>query len=164
MLLYPYQMNHGLDAILDFKPKMILLSRNNKLAWYSSLKIAQETGTWYIDERNCAVQHTISFNAKEFNEILELNTLCEKIILRELKYRNIDYIKFDYDELIQDNIIKQILDFLDLPYANLESHVLAQNTLNILKRFKNQEEVISFAAAKEKLAWLEQVPDNNFKK
>lgn len=154
LLLYAYQINRGLDAVLDLKPRIILLTRANKLAWYSSIKIAIETGVWFVREKRPSSQPTITFKADEFSNMLEIVTLCEKVALKEIENRKLSYMKIECDELLEENTLKNVLSFLDLSHVGLSSEVAEQNTSSILNRFNNQADVIKFAASIGKLAWI----------
>lgn len=154
LLLFPYQMNRGLDALLSFKPQVIYLSRKNELAWYSSLKIAIETGVWYT-EKHLDSQHKVTFNKSDFQYHLDGRILYDNHALHKFQLHKIRYLSVEYESLSQASTITSILQFLNLPAAVMTSNVVEQNTRNILDRFVNREEVIAYAASIGKMAWIE---------
>jgi len=153
LLLYPYQLNKGLDALLSFNPQVIFLTRENELAWYSSLKISLETGIWYT-KKTLESQHKTTFDINEFSYHTEGRKLYYDYVLTKLRIHKIRYLPVEYETLSRASTIDEILAFLNLSQASLRSEVVEQNTRNILDRFVNREEVIKFASSIGKLNWL----------
>ncbi len=153
LILYPYQMNKGLDALLSFNPRVIFLTRENELAWYSSLKISLETGIWYT-KKSLESQHKTTFDINEFSYHTEGRKLYYDYVLTKLQMHKIRYLQVEYESLSRAATIDEILSFLNLSQASLSSEVVEQNTRNILDRFINREEVIKFASSIGKLNWL----------
>lgn len=153
LLLYAYQINRGLVTLLDCNPRVIFLHRENKLAWYSSLKIAMQTNIWFANKTN-ALQSQVMFDANEYISMVENQILLDSIALKLIHERNLEMIAFEYEELDRQDAIQKILGFLQLKDAPLSAKTVMQNSKNILSRFTNPQAVKSFATLIGKNVWL----------
>lgn len=152
-ILLTHSQMHHLDALLKLKPRVIILTRNNKLAWYSSMKISLETHVWVTYKYKIS-QHKVFFDAKEFKEWNQAQTQFEKDARLKLAEYHIDYMELDYDELAENSSTKRILTFLNLADRKLSAKTVEQNSIHVLKRFHNPEDVAAFVASINQTQWL----------
>lgn len=154
-LLITEEQMQGFDALLKLRPRVIIITRHNKLAWYSSLKIAIETRCWAVHDSPIS-QHKVTFDANEFEGWNKAQNELERNTYAKLQENNIHYLKFDYEELIENSTINKILQFLEIPEANLFPDIAEQNSIHILNRFNNPDDVICFAASINQPSWVNQ--------
>lgn len=153
LLLYAYQVNRGFEALMQFKPKVIFLNRKNKLAWYSSLKIAFQTNIWSTGSLSNK-QHQTTFNQEDYEGLVETQLFIDNVTLSKLREHEINFIQLEYEEIGSPENIERMLNFLELPRADLNTTLVQQNSSDLLTRFTNPQEVVDFAVSIEKIEWL----------
>jgi LPS sulfotransferase NodH len=154
LLLNDYQLNAGLEVVSSTCSKIILLSRENKLAWYSSLKIATETGVWVSDKVVMAKQKKIIFDAAEYQQYLTNQARLLSKVNDGLRRHQIEPYVLTYENLTQPKAFNDVLSYLNLPVEALKTKLLKQNTNSIIDRFDNPELVYQYAKQNHLLDWL----------
>ena len=131
-----------------------LLYRENKLAQYSSLLIAQKTDEWYAtNERNESKQFLVTFNEEDFEKY------CKNIIGYE------DHITrsysgsltiLEYREVVVPTGALKILSVIvpdHAPSTLTEGGLKKQNSHHILDRFTNPDEALRYLCAIGRTSW-----------
>lgn len=153
LLACDYQIDLGLEAALATKPLVLLLKRNNKLAWYSSLKISLETDVWGTFKK-ILQQHQIIFKASEFQSMVRDQMQIEKTCISRMQELNVPYMEIEYEELEKPVLMHKVLKFLGLPRYKMWVRTQQQNSRNIISRFKNPDYVQAFATEINHREWL----------
>ena len=153
LLLYAYQINRGLELLLKNKPKVIFLHRKNKLAWYSSLKIAIQTNVW-ATSKQIPQQAQITFNPQEYISMVENQICLDKMTLKILSDLNVEMMSLEYDEVGSLDSNQAVLNFLGVEQQSLRASSLAQNSVNLLTRFTNPGAVVNFIQSQGLSEWL----------
>jgi len=140
LLINTPQMDRGLDALLDFNPKVILLDRRDKLAVFSSIQIATKNGIW-LSKNRPRIQEKIIFDPKEYE--FRTKYLLEHYDrgLKAVEHRKLPLLRMDYEELLLPKTTAEILNFLSVRAHPLVAETAQINTENILERFSNPEDV-----------------------
>ncbi|HEX4046065.1 MAG TPA: Stf0 family sulfotransferase, partial [Gammaproteobacteria bacterium] len=133
ILLNEDQINKGLAAIFEFNPRIIFLTRRNKLAWYSSQQIAACTGIW-MTAKQSEQQQCIFFDEATFMQMVNQQEALEEAVFAKVKAQGLTYLKITYEDLADPTRISNILNFLGLPNTQLFVDIAKQNTSQILDR------------------------------
>lgn len=145
MLGHNYQI---LDNILkDKRLNIIYLTRENKLAQYSSYKIAYDTQSWGItDEPELAqkVKQTVTFDLCLFDHWLQETMTYEYMFESILDTRRRDAILIEYKQLFQKDIHKKMCRYLGVKFKPLTCELFKQNENRIIDRFENQTDVRAY--------------------
>lgn len=152
LLLCPYQIKHGADALLNQVDKIIILERKNKLAWYASLRVAEMTGTWFNKPELQSSQ--AEFNAKDFNERLIYETRLFNTVLSQVSLVQHTTLRVFYEDLGSEACLDKIAKFLGVDPIQTTQKTSWQKSGNVLSCFSNALEVDRFAKANGHLAWL----------
>ena len=129
--------------------KIIYLTRNDLLAYYTSLEIARKTGTWGVVAKKRASQN--SQNRKEDLQIrLDYDT-CVAVFERRKnlnKYaldrcKNHDILKVSYEDATSDlnRSLHQVQEFLNLAPQELDIHTAKQQQRPLPEVISNYQEL-----------------------
>lgn len=149
----------ALDYILkESSIKKIILKRNNIIASFSSLKLAQETNIWNVKYKMETSHKSIQFDGKEFkkyyHEIQKIYAYYKEV----LEATNQSYLSISYAEHIMTNRIDVVYDFLCLnKKTSCHSDFQKLYTSDILARFGNPEEVITWLERNGHTDWLKEI-------
>lgn len=139
--------------------KVIVISRDNRLAQYSSEVIARKTDIWGVSQGSPQVQ--IIFDKADFKKYCEKLSSSYDLVTHRLEDTNrAFYIK--YHQILDERVIEELLSFLgvdsDRPTCELLglASLVKQNTSNILDRFSNPDEVIAAMREMVREDWLQE--------
>jgi LPS sulfotransferase NodH len=143
-------------TVEDERTKIIVLSRSNTLAQYSSRRLAEATGAWQLEAGAKPERVWIPFDVGDFEAF-------EQAIHRRMREITVLLSEFgrqalfvEYTALRQDACIDRISDFLGLPAPiSLLPTTVRQNPVRTIDRFKNREEVLNYLRARDRLAWAQ---------
>ncbi len=160
LLINEYQIERGLDAILDSGAPVIFLTRQNKLAYFSSSYIARQTGVWVSKEKSGS-QPKITFNEADYWETINLQEKLENLVLSKIIQKGIRHYCLEYETLFNKKTLIDILDFLNIPRYRffsiipyrMQATTAKQNSKNLLDRFDNPNDVKGFLAAIGRSDW-----------
>lgn len=153
LLLSRYQIEEGLVPLLDRAKRLIFLTRDNRMAWFSSHQIAMETGEW-LAAVTPEKQHQIRFDATEYEDFVTRQIEAESRVMSAIDIRGKSWLKVDFDALKNADSISEILRYLNLPDQELQVDIARQNTSDVLARFSNPEDVKAYAASIGKSEWI----------
>lgn len=152
--------NAALDYLLKNREiKKIILYRENYLAMYSSLLIANKLNYWNDSNLCDILDCKISFDKKEFIAFYNYYSECydnwSKVINDNWMQ---DYLLIKYNP--RDSMCfatKEVLKFLSLCEKNFTiSDFKKLNSTNILSRFDNPSNVLEFLTEINKLEWTDE--------
>ncbi|STX28165.1 Uncharacterised protein [Legionella beliardensis] len=153
LLTYDYQIKHGLTAILARKPKIIFLTRENSLAWYSSLQLAIKTNVWFTHQP-ITHQSQVTFCRKHYEETIERQFREDLRVKRTVMAHDLEFFPFDSEEIGKPKAMTKLLKFLGLKSAALSSPIVQQNSSDILSRFTNPNDVLTYLQDIRRLEWV----------
>lgn len=162
---FNYMLGHTIkvfDELFDNeKYKLIYIHRKNKLAQYSSFKIALDNGIWGAKKAHRAKKqmkknsYSLSFCPGDFNYESNGLAISDHIFQRLLGTRTPgSYMILEYKELFNKETQHLICDFLNVMYKPLKTSLVKQNSNMIIDRFKNPESVREYMERIGKSDWL----------
>ena len=134
-----------LEQILKKKElKIIFLTRDNKLAQYSSHKMALSTQCWSI-EKDQDIHHNNNtiFDFRQFEHWLHQTMTYEYLFGKMLEFLKLNYIYIEYKQLLQHDAHRAICNYLNVKFIPLKAFLRKQNKNQIIDRFQNQNDVWS---------------------
>ena len=141
--------NHEiLGRILDdTELKILFLSRENKLAQYSSYQIALSTQSWSRrkdspDSRDAT--RLLRFDFKQFEQWLQGEMTYEYLFLRMLDMLDREHIRIKYTRIFQRDTHERIFRYLDVAPMPLKTVLTKQNANRVAERFENPDDVGSY--------------------
>jgi LPS sulfotransferase NodH len=144
---HPTVLEHVLSSE-DYGP--ILLSRQNKLAQYSSFVIAMTSGAW-VARRDIVngPQAKILFDPNAFAEFIAKDCRKYDVVLARLRMSGRKYQSLEYAQIRDHTQIAALLAFMGVePDRSISDLIdrnpyVRQNTPRIIDRFSNPETVLS---------------------
>jgi hypothetical protein len=135
--------------------RKIVLYRENKLAQYSSEKIALRTRQYVAKKRGSAATTKIEFIPDEFERFVERQRRAYAGLIEELRSRGQPVFEIEYGQLDDEAIQKEVLGFIGVPHRDLQDQtVVRQNPPAVLLRFSNPETAISALRGTQMSRWL----------
>jgi LPS sulfotransferase NodH len=141
--------------------RIVLLSRSNQLAQYSSLCIAATSGAWHARKNAPTGQAPlVHFDGSRFQEFLREMTSRHDAVGAELQHRSEPHFALEYLDLTNAGVISDLLDFVGGiargPVPDLIRTIpqVKQNTARILDRFSNPEDVVTAMRHMDREDWL----------
>ena len=135
------------NFLIDQKIPIILLERDNKLAQYSSLKIARKTGKWHSKQKLSKAQEEenerkgkkVSFSMLEFLAFSIRSRFRFQGAINLLNKQHAPYLHVTYESMFNDNNWLKILGFLKIQSETTKtsSNLEKQNSEPLLERFSN---------------------------
>lgn len=138
----------------DSSVRKIILSRKNRLASFSSMKIAEKTGQWGVRPGEDILKTKVHFCKEEFFDYLtKLEDFYENLRV-DLNARNQEFLEVFYENLKGERQNQDIFNFLgvDMP-CDFVFDSKKQNGHNIIERFENQNDAIDCLRQLGKLDW-----------
>jgi len=133
--------------LIDQKIPIVLLERENKLAQYSSLKIAKKTGKWHSkqklskpqEEKNKLEGKKVSFSLLEFVAFSARSQFRFQGFISKIKKQHAPYLHVTYESMFNEKNWLQILQFLSIQVeaTKADSTLEKQNSEPLLERFSN---------------------------
>jgi LPS sulfotransferase NodH len=137
--------------------RIVVLQRDNKLAQYSSHKIAKATGQGIAKRGELIKRAKVEFIPNEFARFLSKENKKWDDVYEKLNKSVRQYVSVSYTDLVTKAHLKQMLAYLDVPTSfNLESQTNKRNSSNILSRFTNPDIVKKEMLALSRNAWLQE--------
>lgn len=143
--------------------RIVMLSRDNTLAQYSSLLIAQATGVWHRSKHQPASEAVrVEFEPDRFRRFSAGVRQLQSDAESELRRRNREWFAVEYKEIADPGKAWAMFEFLGLEPTGQAARCVRtmpqvkQNTPRILDRFSNPDDV---AAAMREIgceAWLDE--------
>lgn len=140
--------NHSVRRVLinDSSVKKILLERN-LIDSYVSLNLAVQTGQWVKREDKDQAPQSIHFNIEDFESYVKTNQHFFSSIEERLKATKQDFLKINYQDVLNNKKVKQIARFIGSRGKMLQYNtVLRKQNPDALERkidnFKEVEEYI----------------------
>lgn len=139
------------DYLVKNKIPIILLERTNKLAQYSSLKIAKKTGQWHSKQKLSDQQQAINrkqgkkikFSLLEFAAFSIRSRYRFHRLIKRLIKNNSPFHYVKYENIFKPEEWQKIIDFLKLDLDDIEANetLEKQNKGSLLNRFSNTKYV-----------------------
>ena len=143
--------------IHDPKWKIVILQRENKLAQFSSSKIAEITGQGNAPKGTKIKQATAQFDSREFKSFLARMQKEWNRVWEEIDSAGRDYFYIPYTNLASQSALQNLFQFLGAdPAFDVEAGTEKRNPSNILARFSNQEEAASALEEMGRTEWSEE--------
>ena len=136
---YP-QLDRGLLATMQHKPRVLILDRADRLALFASIQIAKETGIWMSNIKPDS-QKRILFESDKYESVCQALEENFKRVEHAIKDHELPVLRIEYEQLMQVNTISAILRFFELPKMPLVTNTARLNTANVLDRFINPGDV-----------------------
>jgi len=122
--------------------KIIFLTRDNKLAQYSSHKMALSTQCWSIKNgQDINQNYNTMFDFRQFEHWLHEKMTYEVLFGKMLELLKLDYIYIEFKQLLQHDAHRAICNYLDVKFMPLKTSLRKQNKNQIIDRFQNQNDV-----------------------
>lgn len=153
LLLSESQIESGLVPLLKHTGKIILLERKNKLAWYSSLNIASQTGDWFNHPRT-EYNTKIIFDLLNYQDSLTLEKNLFNQIIRQISLVKHSVLRVYYEDFQSEETFQKVADFIGIPKIEFFPDSAFAKPRNFLNSFENPEMVISYAKAAQVEHWL----------
>jgi hypothetical protein len=159
--LFTWQSDSVLRRIVgDPNYRLLLLKRENKLAQFSSLLIAEATGAWTQERGEPGPAQTVHFDAEEFEEFEEFER-GEWSKVERLIERDSGVLHLRYEELLSRDVLKEIFRFVDvaeevdrLEEIIAEVPLVKQNSRMVASRFDNPSDVVQAMTRSGRREWL----------
>jgi hypothetical protein len=121
--------------------KIIHLKRKNLLKAFFSLKLAEKTGNWTIEESRHRKPKKIYIDYENFLNYLKSTEKLENRCLKLFKKNNI--LKISYEELIKNRkkILSKIQNFLGISHEKLKTNLIKQNPFPLSKSVSNYKQL-----------------------
>lgn len=123
--------------------KIIFLTRQNRLAQYSSFKIAQETASWIQVPgwKQPEQQPKVQFDAEKFAIFSQRNAAADEFVRKAITSQR--HFELDYSEIEEKMVeaIRFIHEGIDT--ERLQANITRkQNSENLLERFNNPQDIL----------------------
>lgn len=142
--------------------KVIVISRENRLAQYSSEAIARKTDIWgRVTVSQGSPQVQIIFDKAEFKKYCEKLSSSYDLVTHRLEDTNRAF-SLKYHQILDERAIEELLSFLgvdpDRSIGELlgRASLVKQNTSNILDRFSNPDDAIAAMREMGREDWLQE--------
>jgi len=120
--------------------KLVVLERENKLAQYSSSKIARVTGQGSLRKGAKVVRVTVPFSVLKLKWFLRRERKEWERVYSKLGTSGKDYFYIRYTDLLSKPVIQNMLEYLGAdPSIEIEPMTEKRNPSDILSRFLNPE-------------------------
>lgn len=125
-----FDYNSKLDFIFEENLKYIVVKRNDDLAQYVSLKIAEETNIWYNENTN---KIKIFVDINDYNIFKKKKIIFYKKIFSQIS--NKDAITIEYETDLSNGITDNLLNTLELFVGN-NRHIdkIEKNRMRLIKQ------------------------------
>ncbi len=142
------------DVIEDESYKKILLYRENELTCYSSRLIAKETGQGNVKKGDTVLTVTVPFNPKKFEKFCKRRHHQYQKTRQLLAQNDQEYIDIEYKDSLTTEWMKKIITFIGADRNfRTESKQQKRNTSNIVERFTQPDEVMTYLKSIGKEEW-----------
>ena len=143
LLDHQFQRNKKLYSLIDISTKFIVLERSNTLEQFVSLKIAEETDTWWNQNTD---QIQITVNIDEYQNFCQNKKAYYENLKLQLKDKS--YLLINYEEDlaagISDSLLLKLQKFLNDSSKIIrkdKTKIKKQNTLNCFDKITNYNEI-----------------------
>ena len=139
-------------CLADRRTAKIILTRN-PLDSYVSLKIARETGQWWLGERGKRKAAKVRFDPREFEAFVAKRSAHQALIRRRLRETGQTAFELDYSEVGDDAIIAGCARFLGATRLRQERSRKGkvQNPAPLSEKVVNVSEMVAALAARDPL-------------
>ena len=141
--------------------QLILMSRQNKLAQYSSFMIAQTSGVWFVHRGQAkSPEVRIAFDPRAFAAFLAQDCGYYEAVLPRLERKGRPWFHVEYARMQNQDQVSALLAFMGIqPHGSIADLVdrnrsVRQNTSKIIDRFSNPEIVLSAMKKMGREDWL----------
>lgn len=135
--------------------KKIVLRRENKLAQYSSEKIALRTRQYVAKDRQNAATAKVEFVPEEFERFLERSRHAYAAVVAGLRASDQPLFEIEYGRLHDEGVLNEMLRFIGVGEHKLhDPTVVRQNPSAVLSRFSNPERAVATLATTRMSRWL----------
>ncbi len=142
------------ELIQDREWQLVVLQRENKLAQFSSSKIAEVTGQGNAPKGTRIVRARVEFKNKEFGRFLSQERKQWERVWSDIQTSGKDYFYLRYVDLVSKSAIQKLFKFLGVdPGFDVEPGTEKRNPSDILDRFTNREDVARTLEQMEKTEW-----------
>jgi hypothetical protein len=142
--------------VLERGFEVILLSRQNLLAVYSSVRLKRKTGQGQARGAQQATQESVYFDRADFADYAERITRAYAEARHVLGQLGCRVLSLEYLELGNGTLEKRLTNFLGVPERRLRSPFKKLNASNILARFENPEDARMYLEEQGLLHWAEE--------
>lgn len=130
--------------------RIILLSRPNRLAQYSSLAVAQASGIWHTRRtRSADAPATVRFDRAAFDAYMHRIDHASAIVRAELEIHGPPSFAIEYQDIKNDRVLDALADFLGMDRGGALTGAIGsiphikRSPSVIIDRFSNPEDVVA---------------------
>jgi len=141
--------------------QVILLSRENKLAQYSSFIIARTSGVWFVHRgQPKGPEIKVVFDPKDFASFMAQDCRYYETVLARIQNESRPWLHLEYGRMQDQDQVTALLNFMSIEslssIADLveRNRSVRQNTPRIVDRFTNPETVLSAMRQMGREDWL----------
>ena len=136
----------------------VMLTRQNRLAQYSSLTIANATERWVKREPGALSADRIDWDQGAFEEFRDNQDRNDQEQLSRLKAQGKDVLLIDYSQLRLAETWARLSDYLDVSIsvdAAWSDPIYRQNSPRVLDRFNDPDVVLAYLQERDLVTWSE---------
>jgi LPS sulfotransferase NodH len=155
--LFLFHNERVLDHVLsEPRYRLILLTRENRLAQYSSHLIAQQTGQWELRDGQPPVRRKVVFDPQDFEAFEVWLNRVHGRMLDGLHRHGRDILLVEYRSLMFPATLQRLSDWLGSAVTLARRTNLArQNPTSIVNRFTNRAETLAYLDRRKLSRWAE---------
>ncbi len=155
--LFPFHERRVIDHVLEDKRyKLILLSRENRLAQYSSGRIAVSTGQWVLKEGQTKIGKDLLFDPQDFEGYEAWLDGVDRMFHEGFERHGRSVLSVDYVSLQKAATLERLSRWLGRAVTyERRSTTRRQNPRRIAERFANRNELMEYLALRGLTRWAE---------
>jgi LPS sulfotransferase NodH len=135
--------------------RKIVLHRENKLAQYSSEKIALRTRQYVTKNGAKAATTRVEFVPDEFERFLEKDRQAYAEVIARLTSHKQPVFEIEYGQLDDEGMLNELMAFIGVERRSLQdTTVVKQNPSAVLRRFSNPEAAVAALRGTQMSRWL----------
>lgn len=135
--------------------RKIVLHRENKLAQYSSEKIALRTRQYVAKNGERAATTKIEFIPEEFERFLKKDQEAYSEVIARLRSHKQPVFEIEYGHLDDEGMLNELMTFVGVDHRSLQDvTVVRQNPSAVLRRFSNPETAVAALRGTQMSRWL----------
>lgn len=125
------------ELLAEQAVKVIVLSRENQLAQYSSELIAAATGQGIAGQNVEVETAEVHFSAKEFNKFRQKVEDDFHVATHAIRAVGLPCLELEYMELQKEETLNKVCEFLNVGPGKMKSGLQKRNNPAVINRFKN---------------------------